>query len=104
MAANSAQPATEAGDTLSAIASWAGDYLTEGITALGGKPFVGQAKSGWTLDGHFLLFDTVGVDSELVVSRYRAILGLDPATRKITGWEFDDSGFVGTRWMRLGGN
>ena len=41
------------------------------------------------------MYDNATVDSDLVVGRYRAIIGLDRDTGKITGWEFDSTASVG---------
>ena len=74
---------------------WAGDSTIEGVDSFTGKTIVGQTKCGWVCDGKFLLEDTSTVDSDMVFGRYRAITGVDPATTKTTGWEFDSTGTVG---------
>jgi hypothetical protein len=82
-------------EQLKEIDWWTGDFTTEGCDAFTGKTFVGQSNCGWTLDGKFLLYDIASVDDDLVVSRYRAVIGMDPATNKTTGWEFESTGTVG---------
>ena len=67
----------------------------EGSDAFTGKTVVGQSKCGWALNGNFLLDDVSTVDSDLVFTRYRAVIGVDPTTSKTTGWEFESTGAVG---------
>lgn len=85
----------DADQQLKEIAWWAGDCTMEGSDAFTGKSFVGQTKCGWILDGQFLLYDNATVDDDLGVTRYRAVVGVDPATDEITGWEFDSTASVG---------
>jgi hypothetical protein len=80
---------------LEEIAWWAGNFTFSGTDAFTGDVNVGQTTCGWILDGKFLLYDNAVVDGDLGVSRYRAIVGIDPATGKTTGWEFDSTGTVG---------
>jgi len=80
---------------LKEIAWWVGDFTMTGTDASAGKPMAGRSRCGWTLDGRFLLYDNTTVDTHLAVGRYRAVIGLDPATGKVTGWEFDSRGGVG---------
>jgi hypothetical protein len=40
-------------------------------------------------------YDIASVDSDLKLTRYRAVMGIDPATGKTTGWEFESTGTVG---------
>ena len=82
-------------EQLSDIAWWAGDFSMEGSDAFTRKTLVGHISSGWVLDGRFLQLDQASVDSDQEFHRYRAVLGIDPATGKTTGWEFDSSGAVG---------
>jgi hypothetical protein len=82
-------------EQLNDVAWWAGDCSLEGSDAFTGKTTVGQSTSGWVLDGKILLYDIASVDSDLQVSRYRAVVGVDPATGKTTGWEFESTGTVG---------
>ena len=77
------------------VAWWAGRYRFEGSNAFTGKTLVGQSKFGWILGGQFLLYDTARVDSDLETDSYRAVIGVDPATGKTTGWEFSSTGTVG---------
>jgi hypothetical protein len=77
------------------IAWWTGSFTFSGTDAFTGGVNVGQTTCGWILDGKFLLYDNAAVDGDLEVSRYRAIVGIDPATGKTTGWEFDSTGTVG---------
>ncbi|MHC4405002.1 MAG: hypothetical protein ACYTG0_35595 [Planctomycetota bacterium] len=73
---------------------WAGDSILEGSDPLGNS-FVGQSKCQWALDGKFLLYESASVDADLETSRYRAVVGVDPSTNQVTGWEFESIGFVG---------
>jgi hypothetical protein len=47
------------------------------------------------VNGNFLLYDIANVDSDLNVGQYRAVIGVDPLTKQVTGWEFDSTGAVG---------
>lgn len=80
---------------LKEVAWWAGNFTSEGSDAFTGKANVGQSACGWILDGNFLLDDVASIDSDLKFSRYRAVVGVDPATGKTTGWEFESTGTVG---------
>ncbi len=76
--------------------SWlAGNFEYNGTEGTTGKPSVGYATCGWVLDGKYLLYDSASLDNELQLNRYRAIIGVDPATGKTVGREFGSSGLVG---------
>ena len=59
------------------------------------KATTGYSKCGWVLDNHFLSFESASLDTDLELTRYRAVIGIDPATGKVTGWEFTSGGTVG---------
>ena len=77
------------------VAWWAGDYTVEGRDAFTGKTAVGQSTCGWILDGRALLCDEASIANDLAANSYRAVLGVDPTTKKTTGWEFSSDGTVG---------
>jgi hypothetical protein len=82
-------------EQLKDLEGWTGDFIMEGRDAFTGKTSVGQTTCGWILDGKFMLYDNASINDDLSVERYRAIVGVDPATDKTTGWEFDSLGTVG---------
>lgn len=82
-------------DQLSDISWWTGDYTVDGTDAFTKKASAGISTCGWVLDGKFVQYDIASVDSDLKLTRYRAIMGIDPATGKTTGWEFESTGTVG---------
>ena len=77
------------------MAWWAGKYAANSVNAFTEKPTTGYSNCGWILNGKFLQFDSASLDSDLDLMRYRALIGVDPATGKLTGWEFNSAGTVG---------
>jgi hypothetical protein len=89
------EPGEEVAEQLRNIAWLAGDFEYHGTEGTTGKPSVGYATCGWVLDGKYLLYDSASLDNELQLNRYRAIIGVDPATGKTVGREFGSRGLVG---------
>jgi hypothetical protein len=93
------QPITEmpagVSEPMKELAWWVGQCTTEGTDAFTGKLAVGQSRCGWVMNGNFLRYDITAVDSDMNVGQYRAVIGVDPLTKQVTGWEFDSTGAVG---------
>lgn len=93
------EPSTEipegVSEPMKELAWWAGHCTMEGTDAFTGKLFVGQSKCRWAMNGNFLLYDVSTVDNDLKLGQYRALIGVDPLTNKVTGWEFESTGTVG---------
>ena len=47
------------------------------------------------MNGNFLMYDVSTVDNDLNIGQYRAVIGVDPLTKQVTGWEFESTGTVG---------
>ncbi len=82
-------------EQLKGVTWWTGDYAFNGSDAFTKKASAGFSTCGWVLDGNFLQYDIASVDSDLKSTRYRAVMGIDPATGRTTGWEFESTGTVG---------
>nr|MBC8870279.1 hypothetical protein [Planctomycetota bacterium] len=81
-------------DELKEIEWWAGDFIVEGKSPLG-EVVVGQTSCQPVLGGGFMCYRAASINSDLEVRAYRSITGVDPATGKMTGREFDSDGYVG---------
>ena len=82
-------------DPLKDLAWWVGEFAFSGTHATSQLAFNGRSNCRWILDGRCLLYQTATVDEELVPSSYRAIIGVEPGSGKVIGWEFDAAGSIG---------
>lgn len=84
-----------ASDLMKEVGWWAAITTSTGNDPFSGQNGVGKCRCLWALGGKLLVSDGVSVRDDLKVASYRAIIGVDPVTNKVTGWEFDGAGTVG---------
>ena len=82
-------------EALKDVAWWVGTWDVKGKMS-DGREFKGQHTWRWSLDKNFLAGEIVSSGDGKKVEEAKFIVGWDPITKEIKGWEFWKDGYRGT--------